>query len=111
MDSRGHVVADCEEGPAGGPGADEVEEVVGVVDGGGVEEGGDGLGQGSHGRDDQSAGNSAVVAFRPRRRRRRLSASRAHRPRFTAPSPPPPPPFASSQTAKAATHKARSPSI
>lgn len=46
--------------------ADEAEESFGVVDGGGVDEGGDKLGEGPDGADHHPPGNPAEVV-RPRR--------------------------------------------
>ena len=59
---RGHVVADGEERRPGGPRRDEAEQRVGVVDGGGVEQRGVGLGERAHGGEHRSAGEAAQVA-------------------------------------------------
>jgi len=74
---RGHVVADGEERRPGGPRRDEAEQRVGVVDGGGVEQRGVGLGERAHGGEHRSAGEAAQVprAARPPQRSRGGGAS------------------------------------
>lgn len=65
-DSRWHVVADGEKGNARWAGLDKVEEGLGVVDGGGVEAGGDGLGEGSH-RQEHKRPRDPTQVLRPPR--------------------------------------------
>ena len=80
---RGHVVADGEERSPEGPRRDEVEQHVGVVDGGGVEQRGVGLGERAHGGEHRSAGEAAQVprAARPPQRSRSGSGGGGRRPR------------------------------
>ena len=80
---RGHVVADGEERRPGGPRRDEAEQRVGVVDGGGVEQRGVGLGERAHGGEHRSAGEAAQVprAARPPQRSRGGGGRRRRRPR------------------------------
>ncbi|GLT55532.1 hypothetical protein SLA2020_286460 [Shorea laevis] len=62
---RGHVIADSEEGDPRRSGSDKANEGIGVVDGGGVEKSGHGLGERTHRHEHQLSRNPSHVIPRP----------------------------------------------
>jgi hypothetical protein len=62
---RGHVIADSEEGDPKRSGSDKANEGIGVVDGGGVEKSGNGLGERTHRHEHQLSRNPSHVVRPP----------------------------------------------